>query len=112
MKSLQHTKCAQGRWIKKTFTEQMAQIGSEVYRAIKWKSHSNDVYGKAAFDRSLELFDLSKNSKLSPSQFRELTRMRELWVDYFQEKNEYNSTSEWINGYFTQMAVAVRNSRV
>lgn len=110
MKSVQHTSNAQGGWQKKRFTEQMAHIGSEIYRAIKWKANNNSEYGRAAFVRSLELFDLSKNAKLTPSQYRELTRMRELWVDYFEGENEYNSTAEWINDYFTQMAVAARQA--
>jgi len=33
----QHKKLAAGRWEKLTFFEQMANIGSEVGRSIKWK---------------------------------------------------------------------------
>ena len=86
-------------WNKRPFLEQMANIGSEVYRAISWKE-KNIEYSNMAFIRSLELFDLTKESELSYPQDRELTRMREMWVDYFMYDNQYNSTKEFFNNYF------------
>ena len=44
-----------------------------MYRAINWRKKGNKKYVQLAFNRSLELFDLSKESKLTPSQYRELT---------------------------------------
>ncbi len=108
MNNIQHKKQAEGEWIKKSFLEQMANIGSEVYRAISWKER-NSEYSEIAFNRSLELFDLTKNSKLTSSQYRELTRTREIWVDYFKYDNQYNSTGEDINKYFTYLTVAFKN---
>jgi hypothetical protein len=109
MSTLQHTNQANGQWNKKPFLEQMANIGSEVYRAIKWRNKGNEEYAQMAFERSLELFDLSKGSKLTPSQYRELTRMREVWVDYFKYENQYNSTDEEINKYFMYLTIAFKN---
>ena len=109
MKNIQHKKLAQGGWQKKPFLEQMAHIGSEVYRAINWKKQKNMEYAQMAFVRSLELFDLTKESKLTPSQYKELTRMREIWVDFFAYENEYNSTEESINNYFMYLTLAFKN---
>ncbi len=109
MSNIQHKKQAEGEWVKKSFLEQMANIGSEVYRAINWKE-KNTEYAEMAFVRSLELFDLTKQSKLTPSQYKELTRMREIWVDYFKYDNEYNSTQESINKYFMYLTVAYKNT--
>ncbi len=109
MNNIQHKKQSQGDWQKKTFLEQMANIGSEVYRAISW-NEKNREYSDMAFLRSLELFDLTKKSKLTYSQYKELTRMREIWVDYFKYKNNYNSTKESINKYFECLTIAFRNS--
>ncbi len=109
MSNIQHIKQAQGDWQKKSFLEQMANIGSEVYRAIDWKE-KNKEYSDIAFIRSLELFDLTKKSKLTPSQYRELTRIREIWVDYFKYDNQYKSTKESINSYFMYLTVAYKNS--
>lgn len=108
MNNIQHKKQAEGEWIKKSFLEQMANIGSEVYRAISWKER-NSEYSEIAFNRSLELFDLTKNSKLTSSQYRELTRTREIWVDYFKYDNQYNSTGEDINKYFMYLTIAFKN---
>ncbi len=109
MSNIQHSKQAEGEWQEKPFLEQMANIGSEVYRAINWRNKNNKEYADIAFIRSLELFDLSKGSKLTPSQYRELTRMREIWVDYFKYENQYNSTDEDINKYFMYLTIAFKN---
>ncbi|MDD3475151.1 MAG: hypothetical protein PHP08_04650 [Candidatus Dojkabacteria bacterium] len=110
MSTPQHTNQANGQWNKKPFLEQMANIGSEVYRAINWRNKGNEEYADMAFIRSLELFDLSKGSKLTSSQYRELTRMREIWVDYFKYDNKYNSTDEDINKYFMYITIASKAS--
>ena len=108
MKNIQHKQQASGEWFKKPFLEQMANIGSEVYRAINWKNKNNKEYAEMAFIRSLELFDLSTQSKLTPSQYRELTRMREIWVDYFKYDNQYSSTAQSINNYFMYLTIAYK----
>jgi hypothetical protein len=110
MENIQHKKQAQGEWQKKTFLEQMANIGSEVYRAINWRNKGNEEYAQMAFIKSLELFDLSKSSKLTYPQYKELLRMREIWVDYFKYDNEYNSTQESINKYFMYTTIAFKAS--
>ncbi len=109
MKNIQHKKLSQGDWQKKPFLEQMANIGSEVYRAINWRNKNNEEYAQMAFVRSLELFDLTKESKLTFSQYKELTRMRETWVDFFAYENQYNSTEEEINNYFMYLTLAFKN---
>jgi len=108
MKNIQHIKQAQGDWNKKPFLEQMANIGSEVYRAINWKE-KNREYSEMAFIRSLELFDLTKESKLTYPQYKELLRMREIWVDFFKYDNQYKSTEESINKYFMYLTIAFKN---
>ncbi len=110
MNNIQHRKQARREWRKKSFMEQMANIGSEVYRAINWRNKGNEEYAQLAFERSLELFDLSKESKLTYPQYKELLRMREIWVDYFKYDNKYNSTGEDINKYFMYITIASRAS--
>lgn len=108
MSTIQHKEQSQGNWQSKPYLEQMANIGSEVFRATNWKNKNNMEYADMAFIRSLELFDLSKESKLTYSQYRELTRMREIWVDYFKYENQYNSTDKDINKYFTYLTIAFK----
>ncbi len=107
---IQHKQQSEGLWQKKSFLEQMANIGSEVFRATQWKE-KNSEYSEMAFIRSLELFDLSKDSKHTITQLKELTRIREIWVDYFKYKNQYNSTAVSINQYFAGLTIAYKNSR-
>lgn len=83
--------------------------GSEVHRCISWKNKNNPEYAQLAFKRSLELFDLTKGSKLTAPQYKELLRTREMWVDFFSYDNAYNSTGESINKYFTELTVAFKN---
>jgi len=109
MKKLQHKNLASGIWQQKSFLEQMANIGSEVYRAINWKKKGNTEYSNLAFERSLELFDLTKESKLTYPQYKELTRMREIWVDFYSYDNVYNSTEDSINKYFAYLTIAFKN---
>ena len=109
MNNIQHKNIAYGIWQKKPFLEQMANIGSEVYRAINWKEKGNIQYSNSAFIRSLELFDLTKQSKLTSPQYKELCRMREIWVDYFKYDNQYKSDSESLNKYFMYLTIAYKN---
>jgi len=108
MSNIQHKEQSQGNWQSKPYLEQMANIGSEVYRAISWKE-KNIEYANLAFIRSLELFDLTKQSKLTYPQYKELLRMREIWVDYFKYDNQYNSTAESINKYFMYLTIGFKN---
>lgn len=108
MKNVQHKILSKGGWRGKSYLEQMANIGSEVYRAISWKE-KNSKYSEIAFVRSLELFDLTKQSTLTAPQYRELTRMREIWVDFYFYSNQYSSTADSINTYFRYLTVAFKN---
>jgi isopenicillin N synthase-like dioxygenase len=83
----------------------MANIGSEISRSIGWREKDNDEYAQKAFLRSLELFDLSKNSKLTYSQYKELLRSREEWVEYFKGENKYNATAESIMKYYNTLTI-------
>lgn len=57
----QHQQLASGRWRELSFFEQMANVGSEVERAIKWKNKNNTDFSRQAFERALELLDLTIN---------------------------------------------------
>lgn len=101
----QHKSLAKGRWKKLSFLEQVANIGSEVERTIAWKEKGNKEYSQKAFERSLELFDLTLNSDLTYPQRKELARTREAWVDFVAYENTYGTTKDIWRKYFTQMLV-------
>ncbi|RJQ31361.1 MAG: hypothetical protein C4562_06220 [Actinobacteria bacterium] len=96
----QHSHLASGRWAELTFPEQMANIGSEVIRAISWRNKDNQQYFQKAFERALELLSLTISSEKNKSRLKELTRLYEVLVDYFAFDNEYKSSDESWQKYF------------
>jgi len=96
----QHKNLAQGDWQKQPFLAQMANLGSEVIRALRWRFKGNVAYAQAAFERSLELFDLTISDYKNINRLKEILRAREAWVDFFAYDNVYNSTAEQWEKYF------------
>ena len=106
-----HKSLANGKWNNLTFLEQMANIGSEVERAIRWKLKGNDSYFDRAVDRMLELIDLTAADPSNKKRLRELMRVRELLVDFLLYDNEYRSTDIMWKRYFMSFTHAARRSR-
>ncbi len=106
----QHESLGAGRWNHLSFLEQMANIGSEVERALNWRAKNNAVYSQKAFERSLELVDLTLENTKSFSRMKELARVREIWVDYFSERNLYQSTESSWRKYFYHFNFAARRN--
>ena len=104
--SIQHSGLAAGRWKQMTFLEQMANIGSEVDRALNWKAKNNEPFCQKAVDRALELLDLSLESTREFPRLKELSRTREALVDYFLGSNQYQSSENAWRKYFLSFATA------
>ena len=105
----QHQQLASGRWKELSFFEQMANIGSEVERAIKWKNKNNADYSRQAFERALELLDLSIRSEKNKQKLKEMTRLREVLADYFAFENNYKSSDQKWQNYFYGFNFAARS---
>ena len=108
--SYQHKSLAAGRWSELSFFEKMANIGSEVERALNWRAKNNAAYSKQAFLRALELVDLSLDSVKGFSRIKELTRLREAIVDYFSGQNQFMSTDASWRKYFASFTYAARRN--
>ncbi len=106
----QHKELAAGRWKEMPFVEQMANVGSEVERALKWRSKQNTAYAEKAIERALELVDLTLASATEFSRLKEVARVREALVDYFYETNEFGSTDVLWRKYFMYFACAARKN--
>ncbi|MHB8893754.1 MAG: hypothetical protein ACYC99_01070 [Candidatus Geothermincolia bacterium] len=107
-----HRELAAGRWFELPLVEQMANIGSEIERTISWRDR-NAKNSEAAFDRGLELLDLTIADPRHRRRLRELTRLREALADYFVFDNSYGSTDLAWQRYFHSFtyAVAIRSGR-
>ena len=108
--TFQHQNLAAGRWKELPFLVQMANIGSEVERALNWQAKDNSAYCRMAFERALELIDLTIKDKKHIQHLNEFTRMREALVDYFFGSNEYKSSESSWRKYFYSFIYAARKN--
>lgn len=106
--NIEHKQLASGRWKELAFFEQMANIGSEVERTIIWKEKSNPDYSRRAFERALELLDLTLADSKNKNRLREIARVREALVDYFSFENTYRSSDNKWREYFLAFNFASR----
>lgn len=104
----QHQQLASGRWLTLNFFEQMANIGSEVERTILWNNKHNAEYSRLAFERALELLDLTIADRKNKKHLKEMLRLREMLSDYFVFGNEYQSGDKAWQNYFYSFNYAVR----
>ncbi|MFQ5630966.1 MAG: hypothetical protein ACE5I1_19520, partial [bacterium] len=89
----------------------MANIGSEISRALHWKRKNNEKYCLKSVDRALELIYLTIDSVKVKSHLKELTRLREVILDYFYGDNEFSSTEILLEKYFNPFNFAARNRK-
>ncbi len=75
--------------------EQLANVGSDVLRAINWKKKDGTQDSQLAFERSLELFDLTIADPKNRKRLKEILRAREAWVDYFTYDNVYGTSDSF-----------------
>ncbi len=94
-----------------SFVEQMANIGSEIERTISWRAKGRVDYSTRAFERALELLDLTVADPKNRKRLRELLRVREALADYFVFDNSYSSSDEAWQRYFRFFLFAARGNR-
>ena len=104
----EHKNLAAGRWLNFTFCEQMANVGSEVERAIIWGKKGNADYKQRAFYRAIELLDLTIQDPKNRKRLKEIVRVREMLADFFAFDNEYKSNETQWQKYFYSFTYAAR----
>ncbi|HLD77382.1 MAG TPA: hypothetical protein VI861_04555 [Rickettsiales bacterium] len=111
MKNLQHKELAASKWFRMDLMAQLGNVGSEVSRALSWRKKNNFEQSNKAFFRALELIYLTIEDKKNIKRLREITRMREVLIDFFLGKNEYNSDEKFLDKYFLQFGIAARKNK-
>lgn len=114
MMSASHPSLAAGRWQMFSLVEQLANVGSEVERALNWRNKNNSDYSRRALERALELLHLTIADPRHRGRLKEITRLRELLLDFFLGENEYHSIEQDWRNYFYGFAYAAslkRNER-
>ena len=106
-----HPELAAGRWQTFSLLFQLANVGSEVGRALRAKNEGMSYKENLAFDRALELLHLTIADPKHRERLRELCRAREVLCDFFVGENEYQSTPEAIDEYFLEYGIAAQMER-
>ncbi|MCK5021445.1 MAG: hypothetical protein KAS32_30820 [Candidatus Peribacteraceae bacterium] len=103
-----YTGLANGRWHEFSLSFQMGNIGSEISRALSAKESGNTKRMNDAFDRALDLFDLTISDPKHIGRLKEICRAREVVCDFFVGGNKYSSNGSSLNRYFTDFAMVSR----
>ena len=104
-----HREAAAGRWFELSLMEQLGNVGTEVARAARAKAAGNEGRTWSAFERALELFDLTiADERWRGPKRREICRAREVVCDFLVGDNAYGSSAESLDRYFLPFAVAAR----
>jgi hypothetical protein len=105
-----HRELAAGRWARLSLAEQLANVGSEVGRMVRWQGHDERLM-HGAFERALELLDLTLADPRWRNRLREIARARELLCDAAAGGGEYGSTLEDLDRYFLPFGLLARRGR-
>ncbi|MEI6477526.1 MAG: hypothetical protein WCO52_00875 [bacterium] len=98
------------KWQNASLSFQMANIGSEISRTIIWRNKNNTDYSDRAFERALELIDLTAASQKNKGRLREVMRMRESLVGWKLAGQYEKKADEAWQHYFDAFAIVVRKS--
>lgn len=96
------------KWESLNTYSQLANIGSEVGRAFKWKREKVKARADSAFFRAWELFDATLADKKNHLRKREIKIAKELFADLYFNRNEYKETEEHLENYFRDFAYLAR----
>jgi hypothetical protein len=107
-----HPTLAAGRWYTLTLAEQLGNVGSEYERAVRAKASDHQLRFEHAFERMLELLDLTiRDERWKNHRLKELTRLREMLCDeLWNEKQEYVHPND-LREYFLCFGILARKQR-
>lgn len=110
---VQHHEYANGKWNEFTLEEQLANVGSDVIRCIKWMPKNKEIAQRAA-ERALELLQFTKSDPKNRTRLRELCRLYEVLVNDLYGFSDYEPNLAGLERYFlgfTHAAALQRASR-
>ena len=92
-------------WSQLTLPQQLGNVGSEVSRMINWRG-KDDAIAERAFERMLELLDLTLANLRSEYRLREIARTREWLVEsWLSDTLAGDAELGKLNKYFLQFAL-------
>jgi hypothetical protein len=113
MNPLIHKDLAEGRWFRFSICEQLGNVGSEFERAARAFQRGDQDRFENAFERMLELLDLTIEDPKwkTPCRLRELLRLREEVCDVFHGNEIFGTSIETLKKYFLYFGIAARLRR-
>jgi hypothetical protein len=106
-----HASLASGRWAELSVVEQLANVGSEVERAIRAHDAGRIDRRDHALARALELFDLTASDpRWRGPRRREILRLRECFCSTLLSEQPDPSDATFLRKYFLQLATAARHA--
>lgn len=113
MKQLIHKELADGRWFTFSVSEQLGNVGSEFERAARAFERGDRERFENAFERMLELLDLTVEDPKwqTKCRLRELLRLREEVCDIFHGNEIFRTSVETLKKYFLYFGIAARANR-
>ncbi|MBI4500605.1 MAG: SLBB domain-containing protein [Gemmatimonadetes bacterium] len=101
-----------GRWNSMSLAEQLANVGSEVDRAIRaWETQRSGRF-EGALARALELFDLTAaDARWRGARCREILRWREEFCRLFFDRDAPEGSARGPREYFLRFGVLARRDR-
>ena len=88
------------RWFAMPVGTQIANIGGEVERAIRWKNKNNTLRMMEFYNKALDLLSLSKRDPKNIHRLGELGFCEEELTDFFVGENYYNTTEEMLLKFY------------
>ncbi|HEY2810244.1 MAG TPA: hypothetical protein VGJ00_02495 [Rhabdochlamydiaceae bacterium] len=105
----EHLEAARASWAKFSLEEQMANIGSEVSRALRAQDNPSRYWGAVA--RTLDLFYLTVEDPRWKGRLKEILRVRELFAAAALGSDEFKTSLQDLNRYFDCFAWLARSGR-
>ncbi|MCL5436802.1 MAG: hypothetical protein M1549_02925 [Candidatus Dependentiae bacterium] len=102
-----------GRWFEFSLIEQLANIGTDVDRAIRYRQKGDLEASEAALFRAIELIDFTVADPKNKRRLREVLLAREFLLDHFLGEDQYGMTDEFWQRYFYDFnyAAALQNGK-
>lgn len=105
-----HSDLANGKWFKLTLAEQMGNIGSEIHRLVLAQNRDKCRFD-SAFDRALELIDITLSDPRWKKSYKEIARVREVLCDIVFGQNQYGTSIKDLDDYFFKFGIAAANKK-
>lgn len=89
-----------GRWFKFSLFEQLANIGTDVDRAIRYRQRGDIEASDQAIYRAIELIDFTVADPKNKRRLKEVLRARELLLDHFWGEDQWGMDDDFWRQYF------------